>query len=173
MNAPDVDKNWTLEEAYEAHERAIEADPSVFRSSVGPFWKWIALHNLDRLQRQFESGDKGALLEGIFECAMRDLRLPEWVQRAYIDRYREIVHFKAASWDDVFGKPHRKGLRLADARRRRKLWAPIWLRIRHIRDTELDTAIDEELFERVGEEFGIRKTLASELWYEAKKKHSA
>ena len=164
-----VDKNWTLEQAQAAHQRVISANPEMWNSPETPLFQWSALHRIDDLQRQFESGDTVALLEAIYNCAMHDLTMPEWVQRAYIDRYRQIIHFEAASWDEVFGKPHRKGLRLADARRRRELRTPIFLRIREIRRAEPDTAIGDGLFERVAEEFGIGKTLVNELWYEAER----
>jgi hypothetical protein len=61
-------------------------------------------------RRQFERGDKAALLRTIFECARVKMLLPDWCAEAFM---RAVAETKSdlragASWDDAFGKPHRK-----------------------------------------------------------------
>jgi hypothetical protein len=127
-----------------------------------------ALQELADLKAQFEAGSGFALLAAIRVCANRDLVMPSWVAEAYIARYDRILNCHAASWDEVFGKPY-KGKHLSTLRQRRRLRFAVYNRIRQILKEIPDTPIDDSLFEVVGAEFGIRKTLCNELYYEAQR----
>ena len=96
---------------------------------------------------------------------MHDLSIPPWAAKAYIVRFRKVLHLEADSWDAAFGRPYPKGLHLAKARRRRELRFRVYGRVRDL--TKDGTALDERLFERVGDEFEIGKTLCNDLYYEA------
>ena len=163
-----ADKGWSFEEACAAQERAVDADPEMENLPSAPVYQWVALHELDELERQFQRGDDFALMEAICKCAMHDLLMPEWVQRGYIDRFRKVQHCQTASWDEAFGRPYPKYFHLDAARNRRQLRPRVYNRIREIQKTEPKTPTDEYLFERVGAEFGIGSTLASKLYYEMK-----
>ena len=172
MNSPGnaivVDKNWAESEAWMMHHRAIKADPKLENSMAAPFFQWYALNALDYLQQEYEAGDTLSLLSAVNQCAMHDLPMPEWVRRGYIDRYRRVVEYEVKSWDDAFGRPHPKGLHLENARHRRSRRCPVYVRVHEILHLKPDTSIDRGLFERVGAEFGISKTVAEELYYEVK-----
>jgi hypothetical protein len=73
------------------------------------------------------------------------------------------------SWDEVFGRPHKKGAHLTSLRRKRRLRIPILLRVTERQDA--GEPISKDLFDCVGEEFGIAGTLVSEIYYEAKETH--
>lgn len=109
-----------------------------------------------------------ALLAAIRECANHDLPMPEWVSHAYIRAYDMVLNCKAGSWDEVFGRPYRKGAQLAAMRKRRIKRLAVWNEARRIILSEPETPIDVAFFERIGEKLAIGKTLASELYYEEK-----
>jgi hypothetical protein len=127
-----------------------------------------AFHRLDELESQFESGDGFALLAAIRVCANWGLTMPAWVAEAYITRYDQVLSCQAGSWDEVFGRPYPERSRLANMRQRRELRFDVYHRIRQILACEPTTPIDTALFEKVGAQVGIKKTLCAELYYEAK-----
>jgi hypothetical protein len=60
--------------------------------------------------RQFDRGDKAALLRAIFECAKTGIPLPPRCAKAFMRAMTETISGPGPhrSWDDVFGKPHGK-----------------------------------------------------------------
>lgn len=127
------------------------------------------MHKLDDLERQFKAGDGFSLLLAIRVCANHDLPLPDWAARAYIARFDKVLTCRVGSWDDAFRRPFRKGLHLGRARSRRGLRVAVLNRVREILASEPETPIDDGLFEHVGAEFDIGKTLANKLYYEAER----
>jgi hypothetical protein len=165
-----VEKDWPFERVWEEHERAREEDPGRrWTDPTLPLYRWEALHRLDALQRQFSEGDKFALMQAIGVCANHGLVMPKWVARGYIKGYYAVLNCNTDSWDGAFGRPYRKGFHLGKARLRRELRFAVRNRISEIRIAEPKTPIDDGLFERVGKEFGIGKTLCNRLYYEAER----
>jgi hypothetical protein len=128
----------------------------------------IAAENIDLYHRRFEAGDGFSLMHAIRECSRHELPLPPWAAAAYIARFDRILTLRESSWDAVFGRPFPKGSHLKSARLRRELRPVVALRVDEIVAAE-GCPIDDELFERVGVEFKIGKTLANELYYDAKR----
>lgn len=95
--------------------------------------------------------------------------MPEWAADAYVRGFEACRHGSAKSWDDVFGRPHAKGTSLKALMRRHKYQWPLVNRIREIRAADPTRALDGSLFEEVGKEFDLGKTLASDYYYDAKK----
>ena len=155
-----VDKTWTFEEA---QRRSEEEEPELLERQQ-PFVVWMVLNHLDELKEKFDGGDKFALPEAIQKCANHDLVMPDWVADAYVEGYRNIVHAKFRSWDDVFSQAY-PGRKLAALRKRRVLGPGVSARIRDILEREPETRIDEALFERVGQKFGIGKMLTAQFYY--------
>ena len=142
----------SLDEVLAANGRVIAAPPE---------------RALAWLRRAFEAGDRSSLLAAIRVCARSGLPLPDWASTAYIRAFDEVRNAEALSWDEVFGRPYPKGIHRNAERKRGRLRRVIAHRVKAIRASEPGTPIDEALFERVGAEFHIGKTLASELYYEA------
>lgn len=108
------------------------------------------------------------LMQAIWVCAVEKRKMPEWVATAYANGYEAVRSGHAESWDAAFGPAHPKGTHLQRLRNRNELMSPVYNRICEIvRDEQ--AGISDDLFSRVGEEFGIGKTLASEYYYGAKK----
>jgi len=91
---------------------------------------------------------------------------------AFLSSYRQVRHYRAKSWDDVFGQPHPKGIHLKTKRQEREKPHSVYRIIEQIKKEDPSTAIDGALFERVGKELGIGgKTLTENYYYKALKFH--
>lgn len=145
-------------------EKALADDPK--RSAADPtlpIFKVVAEFDLLVEKARFEAGDKAALLGAIRICANHDLVMPEWLARGFIRGYDKALRHEVGSWDDAFGRPFPKGKHLNAARKKRSKAPALWMKVRKMH--EAGRAIDDGLFEEVGEEFGLGKTQASEFYY--------
>lgn len=166
-----VNPKWTLAEALAEHQRVLENDASRSDSEPNlPLYQWAACHDLEHLQEAFAGGDKFALMRAIRICANHDLPMPEWTSKAYIKAYDAVVNAREKSWDAVFGQPYPKGSHLSAIRKQRTLQFAVHNRISDVRKTDPAIAIDVDLFDRVGQEFNIGKTLAAEYYYAVKQR---
>jgi hypothetical protein len=120
--------------------------------------------DLERCKELFEKGDRSQILSCLDHCLMDDLPIPDWLARAFVAACDDVRTYKVKSWDDVFGRPLPKGRHLEDARRNYAIAFPLWRRVRALHNT--GEPIDKGLFEKVGAEFDIGGTTASELYYE-------
>jgi len=156
--------SWTFEDAIEA-QAEFEHDGK----GRGPLFRWLAAQDLKELHTLYFTGDTTALMDALFSCSLNSLPLPRWLEMAFLAAYRKVRHYKAKSWDDVFGRPHPKGTHLRTKDQERKYALRVFFRIEQIRRDEPHTAIDGAIFERVGKEFGIGgKTLTEEYYYKIK-----
>ena len=90
----------------------------------------------------------------------------------YIRAFDKVLNLRVKSWDEAFGAPLPKGARLQDRRRHRELGPAVWLEVRQLLNSLSPPAIDEALFEQVGQKFGIKKTLAQEIYYEWQRRNA-
>jgi hypothetical protein len=161
-----VSKDWTFEEALKEMPSRSASDPTL------PLFQWVAVCKLGEYKKQFES-DKYYLMAAIRVCANHGIPLPDWAASAYIKAYDEVNNARAKSWSKVFGDPYPKGRHLAAIRKKRELQFAVFNKITQTLAMEPSLPIDESLFEKVGKELNIEKTLASEYYYAAKKQTSA
>jgi hypothetical protein len=108
-------------------------------------------------------GDRRRLLWFISVCFMNNRVVPKWAQEEFLAAQRKVYGYEVESWDEVFGRPLKKGRQREAARRRAEKAQPIWERVteRH----EAGEAIDKNLFDSVGKEIGVGSTVAAELYY--------
>lgn len=163
-----VEKSWTFEQVMAAQE-CFQANAS-YEDPSGPLYQWNALHNLDGLEQAFIRGNKFAMMQALRVCANHSLPMPDWLARAYIRAFDRVLKLQIGSWDDAFGRPIKKGTHLKRARKRNEAQWEVINRIREIQLAKPMTPIDEGLFERVGAEIGIGKTLCNKLYYSAKRR---
>ena len=136
---------------------------------AGPLAQWDALQRLDALERRYAKGDGFALLHAIRICANHDLVIPRWAAMAFIKGFDAVLNCRTNSWGGAFGRPYPKGMHIAKARQRRLLRFQVYNRVNEILASNPRTPVDEALFELVGDEFDIGKTLCSKLYYQAKR----
>jgi len=161
----DFDPAWTAHEACAATEKACAAG-APFAYPHLPFARWDGYHQVEQLRKSYETGERFALMNALRICARCALPMPDWVARAYIRGYDAVVNARSKSWDEAFGEPYPKGTHLNALRKRRKFQFAVWNRVMEAKHRGVPT--DEALFEQIGEEFGIKKTLAQEYFASVK-----
>lgn len=159
----------SFDEAWKATTELLASDPSRDISDPTlPVHRLAAIERIESERARYEAGDSVALLGAIRECACHEMPLPDWAARAFIRGYDQVLNCRAGSWDEVFGRPYPKGTHLAALRKRRLNRIRVILAVRKARED--GRAIDVSLFEAIGLSLGLGKSLAAELYYEAKKR---
>jgi hypothetical protein len=163
--------SWTFEDAYNAWKKWPHKD-NASHGQRDPLTRWIDAHDLLSLAATYESTkENGIVLEAIFTCAMNGFAIPVWCAQAYIDAVRKVRHYRAKSWDDVFGKPHPQGTQL-EAKKSELYKSPaVYNRVTEIKQRNPETPIDRSLFEKIGKEFGLSGSLAERYYYKIKKRN--
>lgn len=174
-------RDWTLAEALAAQEQ-FRAAGGQLSDPAAPFSQWVALKRLDQLEQAFRDGEESALLAAVAECARADLVMPLWLATAFLHAYRDVIHRRAVSWDDVFGSPlpgdiKHKLQRLVALRKKREKSLFVWEEVRRrsaprgwdqkkgeAGEAIKGEAIDDLLFDSVGKKFGIGRTIAKEYY---------
>jgi hypothetical protein len=126
------------------------------------------LPDFERYRRKYEAGDISTLPTALWFCLTNNEPVPDWLKDAYLKATHRVWSHEVSSWDDVFGKPLKKGRQRAAAQRKYALANPVWQRVMHFVH-EANEKIEKDLFQRVGEEFGIGGTLAAEIFYEVER----
>jgi hypothetical protein len=118
---------------------------------------------LEFYRERFEAGDKWRLLYCVEWCLTNNVPAPAWLKHALRNACAAARSHKIKSWDEVFGRPLKKGQRQATARRNARIAHEVSQQVeeRH----KAGEALDKELFHAVGREFGVGGTVASELYY--------
>jgi hypothetical protein len=121
------------------------------------------------LQRKYEDGEKGALLRAISICAHEGYLLPPWAAwaaKAFDDAYTATIHdFQFASWDDAFGKPHPKHIKLPAQRQAMRLTLVVWARVIELREK----TPHRDVFPDVAKELGISSAVTKKYFYQMNK----
>lgn len=158
-----------IDAAMRETEEILRADPArTIADPTLPIYRAAAVERLEDERKKFEQGDKMALLAAIRTCANHDLPLPRWASRAFVVAYDRVLNCKLGSWDDAFGRPYPKGSHLSALRKRRLYTMPVRMAV--TRASESGRPIDETLFEEIGQQFGLGKTLTMELYYGRKQR---
>jgi hypothetical protein len=121
-------------------------------------------HQLEQARLRYAQGKKSELLYWLHYCVMNDREIPAWIKEGLFKALEAAHSYKIRSWNEVFGPPVPKGRRLKNARRNQEIAFNVFDRVQALH--KAGQPIDENLFEEVGKEFGIKKTLASQLYYE-------
>jgi hypothetical protein len=69
-------------------------------------------------KKRLDQGDQGELLRFINWCFVQRREVPAWARQKFDDAVNRVRGFEVKSWDDVFGRPLRKGQQLAANRRK-------------------------------------------------------
>jgi hypothetical protein len=136
----------------------------------GAMFRYVAALGIERIHQKGRAITGVDVLACVRQCATHGLVMPDWLAFEFNRRYDAVaLNLRAASWDDplAFGRPVPKGAHVAAMRKRRTLRHQVANEVRRLLQESPDNKIDEYLFERAGLPFGIGKTLASEMYYEA------
>lgn len=155
-----------LDEAIRLTLQAIEKDPDKVSDPTLPLYQHVAKDNLEEERRRYEEGDKNALMGAIRICANSRLPMPEWVATEFIAAYDKVLNCRSGSWDEVFGRPYKKGTHLAALRKRRRGRIQVMLEVRAAKAR--GESINFGLFEKIGKKLGFGRSLTQELYADAK-----
>ena len=114
---------------------------------------------LDSGKRRYRNGEKSALIATISTCLSFGIEIPAWARDALGDSYRDAPK----SWDDVFGRPPKRG---AVMQQRRDLEFRVIVRIENLR--EQGWPVGSDLFDKVGKEFGFSaESVRDSIYYKS------
>lgn len=154
----------TFEEAVaaqEAHADSIDPD--------GPIYRWSAAQELLAIEKKgLHNGFD--VLAAVALCALRGLVMPDWLARAYLERYRAVQQLRADSWDDdsAFGRPYPKGAQVGAMRRRRLNRIKVALEVKKFISMHPELPLDPE-WTRIGQSISKSDKEAQKLYSEAVK----
>jgi hypothetical protein len=136
-----------------------------------PIFQKSAADHIQSRKKQIEKGDGFEVLSCIRWCINHGLVAPSWLCKEFNKRYDSVLNLKAKSWDDPlsFGKPYKKGFNLKAAEKEKYKKYTIHAEIIRRLNSKPKPPIDDYLFEIVGEQFGIGKTLVKEYYYKVEK----
>jgi hypothetical protein len=115
----------------------------------------------------YEQGDKAEILYCLSFCIRNRVPTPEWLRQAFGTAYHAAVMRNIKSWDEVFGKPLKKGKHLTKAKRDLMKGPIIASRVRE--QARAGKPIDKELYNDVGKDCGSNGTDAEQLYSDLKK----
>jgi len=116
---------------------------------------------VDGNRKQYQNGEKEALIRTIAVCRLFQMELPTWAREAVIKAY---FGPRVASWDEVFGRPLPRGKSVTAHRRRKRIeMAAIGL-VRELHSQ--GESIGPGLFEKVGKELGASAGTISSIYYD-------
>jgi hypothetical protein len=105
-------------------------------------------------------------LDCILDCRSTGNPVPDWAPKA-LSAARARVDSYESEWNDEFGRLLEKGKRRDAAQHRARWEQPVYERVREC--SEAGEAIDDNLFERIGEELDCGgKTVIKEMYYHRK-----
>jgi hypothetical protein len=123
---------------------------------------------LPRRKKLYDQGDKTQILTCLWWHFATKTPIPPWLEQAFLNAYNAKLELKIKSWDEVFGRPLKKGLQPTKEHRNKRIRVEIYWRVLELHNCGAGEPIDKGLFEAVGEEFDISGTVASELYYQEK-----
>ncbi|MCK9229243.1 MAG: hypothetical protein M0Q23_00940 [Syntrophales bacterium] len=132
------------------------------------FSRWIGVQELKWLKQAYDAGNDAAITEALFTCAVNSLAMPAWLEVALAHSYHKVRRYQAKSWDDVFGKPHPKHIKIEAHRDRLKKRHAVYRKVQELRRDDPSVAIDRGLFDDVGREFCLSGSLVEKFYYEVK-----
>lgn len=161
--------NGSLDDAIRvSEEMRTEGRPS---GPCNPVFQWQAARDIGASREIIDAGDGFAVLVCIRKCVTHGLVAPDWLASAFNQRYDSVLNCRVASWDDpsAFGRPHPKGAHVTALRKKRTLKLAVLNAVNDLKLRDPDRAIGPELFEKIGKQFGIGKTLTEEYYYSARR----
>lgn len=159
--------SWTYDDAFNAQFEWKKRHPNT--QSQGPYYQWSGAMELKDLYQIYNDGNKGVILEALHICAKNCLMMPQWVEKAFLEAYQKVHRYEVRSWDDVFGRPIPKNVHLQAKQRERSVGWQVYKCIKELKRNNPSKPIDIALFEKVGERFGIKKTLVQKYYSKYKK----
>ena len=121
---------------------------------------------LEELRQRYQAGDKSKLVAAIRFCGNHKLIMPEWVVDAFFKATNSWYNYEVKELGEALDLAWPKGAHINALKKKRKNKYAVYNRVSEAH--EHGETIDINLFEQIGRELGIGRTLASEYYYEVK-----
>ena len=155
-----------LEEQQRLYAEFIERDNRLYLEELKE--RFLKGPDNDR-HKELERDGSLALFEAIAFCGRTNIVIPTWAATAFNDGFHRVLWAEVATWDEAFDRPWPPRTDRSAVRRHTRIMTEIYLRVRTLHEGG-DRAIDEELFEDVGKEFKIGRSLCSKLYYQERRR---
>lgn len=106
------------------------------------------------------------MLDAVDFCARERMVPPEWAINAFCDCYLKWYLFQAKTLDEAFNVKRPKGIHIKKRARREWLKSRVVIEAMKLHANGAGIPFGEELFDRVGQKFGIKKSEANEIYYD-------
>ena len=124
-----------------------------------------ARQRVKALKSEYEAGDMNALLDAVSICALNKVALPRWAVAALGEQIHRARTYRVASWDDIFGKPIKKGQHLSAARKEWELMRSVpyemWTLTKH------DRLSLQDAFAAAAKSLCSNQTTIKQIYYKA------
>lgn len=120
---------------------------------------------LDGLLDRFRIGDRLALLDAFEVCAMLRTIPPDWVLFEVGRAFSSYTNADARTLDLAFGVARKKNENLEGTKNRVLMTNGIRLAVQMARKATPEVAIHHDLFEEIGEAFGISASTCAAIYY--------
>ena len=127
---------------------------------------------LDILENEYKQGNVNSLFMAIIVCLRNDVIAPVWVGDSFLRSLMKWQSYQVKTLDEAFNIRFPKGKRLRDQHKKKVLSGAVFCQVKRLHVVE-GNAIDDQLFDKIGEELGIGKTVAKNYYYEYVKNLSA
>ena len=120
----------------------------------------------------YEDGEKDMLLMALkLSCELKESPIPQGVAQRVRENLIKWLELEVKSLDEAFQVEKKKNFRLGAERKKHNMALKIYSSI--VKSSKAGEGIDDDLFDEVGSEYGIGKTLAKDYYYEQKNRIEA
>ena len=119
-------------------------------------------HILDMYKTIYEQGQRYSVIPALALCFSSNLEIPKWVKAGYLTALEQLYNGDHTTLDHALGMKRGRGKRGKSHKLSSDQEHKIYARVCELRQQGM--AVDDSLFESVGKEFGIGKTLAKETY---------
>ncbi len=132
--------------------------------------EWNKLHKivLDAYQVDFENGNSYTILKAIKYCGNEQIIMPEWLVDAFYKITNKFNNFEVKTLDEAFGFEWPKGMHLNKMKKKRNQQFKVYFKVCDY--IKSGNPIDDNLFDKVGDEFHIGKSLVKDYYYDQQKR---
>ena len=109
-------------------------------------------HVLQKFRQRVEAGHTEALLDAIAYCGRHGVAQPDWVVKAFRQRWDKYRSFQVTTLDEAFGLPRRTWINKRRKEYLHKL--DVYIAVNDLAGRH-NLPIDDELFARVARDLGI------------------
>jgi hypothetical protein len=119
---------------------------------------------LEQYAKEFRRGDGKALLMALRLCCINSMPVPEPFSTTIVEGIDKWLDYEIATLDEALSVARPKGMRIEDRRKKKALQSKVFVTVWGAHQD--GSSMDLELFENVGNLYGISAETARAYYYE-------